>query len=65
MFWPVPDADGRYDDGAYAAIGIFGQYIYVNPAASLVVAMWGAQSKPVDTWVIDDYDFFAALAERL
>ena len=65
MFWPVPDADGRYDDGAYAAIGIFGQYIYVNPAASLVVAMWGAQSKPVDAWVIDDYDFFAALAERL
>ncbi|HEX7718169.1 MAG TPA: serine hydrolase, partial [Woeseiaceae bacterium] len=36
MFWPVPDADGSYDDGAYAAIGIFGQYIYVNPDKSLV-----------------------------
>lgn len=65
MFWPVPDADGSYRDGAYAAIGIFGQYVYVNPAKSLVVAMWGAQSKPVDTWVVDDYDFFAALSERL
>ena len=65
MFWPVPDADGGYEDGAYAAIGIFGQYIYVNPDKSLVIAMWGAQSKPVDTWVVDDYDFFAALAEQL
>lgn len=65
MFWPVANADGTYRDGAYAAIGIFGQYVYVNPARSLVVAMWGAQSKPVDTWVIDDYDFFAALSERL
>ncbi len=65
MFWPVPNADGSYDDGAYAAIGIFGQYIYVNPDKSLVVTMWGAQSKPVDTWVVDDYEFFAALAEQL
>lgn len=65
MFWPVPDADGRYGDGAYAAIGIFGQYVYVNPAKSLVVAMWGAQSKPVDAAVVDDYDFFSALSGRL
>lgn len=65
MFWPVPGVDGSYGDGAYAAIGIFGQYVYVNPARSLVVAMWSAQSKPVDTWVVDDYDFFAALSERL
>ena len=65
MFWPVPDADGAYGDGAYAAIGIFGQYLYVNPAKSLVVAMWGAQSKPAGTWVVDDYDFFAALSQRL
>lgn len=65
MFWPVPDADGAYRQGAYAAIGIFGQYVYVNPAKSLVVAMWGAQSKPVDTWVVDDYAFLAALSEAL
>jgi CubicO group peptidase (beta-lactamase class C family) len=65
MFWPVPNADGTYRDGAYAAIGIFGQYVYVNPVKSLVVAIWGAQSKPVDTWVVDDYDFFAALSERV
>lgn len=62
MFWPVPDKDGSYTDGAFSAIGIFGQYVYVNPAKSLVVAMWSAQPKPVDTWVVDDYDFFAALS---
>jgi len=65
MFWPVPDVEGSYADGAYAAIGIFGQYVYVNPTRSLVVAMWSAQSKPVDAWVVDDFDFFAALSERL
>ena len=58
MWWPL-------DRGAYAAIGIFGQFIYVNPSDNLVVAMWSAQPKPVGTDVIDEYDFFNALADAL
>ena len=58
MWWPL-------DFGAYSAIGIFGQFVYVNPASNLVVAMWSAQPKPVDTDAIDEYEFFNALSRAL
>ncbi|EED33343.1 beta-lactamase [gamma proteobacterium NOR5-3] len=58
MWWPL-------DDGAYSAIGIFGQFVYVHPASRTVVAMWGAQPKPVGTDVIDEYDFFNAIVREL
>lgn len=58
MWWPL-------DMGAYAAIGIFGQFVYVHPDSNLVVAMWGAQPKPVDTDAIDEYAFFNALSKAL
>ncbi len=58
MWWPL-------DRGAYAAIGIFGQFIYVNPAENLVVAMWSAQPKPTDMDAVDEYEFFNALADAL
>ncbi|MCI0517374.1 MAG: beta-lactamase family protein [Woeseiaceae bacterium] len=55
MFWPL---HGR----SYAAIGIFGQFIFVDPDNALVVAMWGAQSKSVGRAVVDEYEFFRALS---
>jgi CubicO group peptidase (beta-lactamase class C family) len=58
MWWPL-------DHGAYAAVGIFGQFVYVHPDSDLVVALWSAQPKPVGTDVIDEYDFFNALIEAL
>ncbi len=58
MWWPL-------DMGAYAAIGIFGQFIYVHPDSNIVVAMWGAQPKPVGKDVVDEYAFFNALVREL
>jgi Asp-tRNA(Asn)/Glu-tRNA(Gln) amidotransferase A subunit family amidase/CubicO group peptidase (beta-lactamase class C family) len=58
MWWPL-------DDGAYSAIGIFGQFVYVHPASRSVVAMWGAQPKPVGMDVIDEYEFLNALVREL
>lgn len=58
MLWPL-------GNGTYAAIGIFGQFVYVNPNKNLVVAMWCAQSKPVGRDVVDEYDFFAALSDAV
>ena len=58
MWWPL-------DMGAYAAIGIFGQFVYVHPDSKLVVAMWSAQPKPVGMDAIDEYDFLNALANLL
>ena len=58
MWWPMPH-------GAYAAIGIFGQYVYVRPDRNVVIAMWGAQPKPVGMDVIDEYDFLTALSDAV
>lgn len=53
------------DEGAYAAIGIFGQFIYVHPEDNLVIAMWGAQPKPEGKDAVDEYLFFNALVAAL
>ena len=58
MWWPL-------DMGAYAAIGIFGQFVYVHPGSNTVIAMWGAQPKPVGGDVIDEYEFFNAVVREL
>ena len=58
MLWPLAG-------GAYAAIGIFGQFVVVFPEQDMVVAMWGAQSKPEGSATVDEYDFFQALAQAL
>jgi len=56
MLWPL---HGR----SYAAIGIFGQFVFVDPDRNLVVAMWSAQSKPVGREGLDEYLFLEALSE--
>lgn len=58
MWWPD-------DDGAYSAIGIFGQFIYVHPASKTVIALWSAQPKPVGSDAIDEFDFFKAVVSAL
>lgn len=61
MWWPVAGADGEYADGAFRAGGIFGQYIYVNPARDIVVTVWSQRSKALGAEAIDDNDFFNAV----
>ena len=58
MLWPLGDS-------TYAAIGIFGQFVYVDPKRNVVVAMWSAQPKPVDRSGLDEYDFLAALGKAV
>jgi CubicO group peptidase (beta-lactamase class C family) len=55
MLWPL-------HDHSYAAIGIFGQFVFVDPDRELVVAMWSAQSKPVGKHGVDEYEFLQALS---
>lgn len=52
-------------DGAYAAIGIHGQNIYINPAKDVVIVTFGAQSKPTGKEPIDPLVFFDAVAAAL
>ena len=55
MLWPL---HGR----SFAAISIFGQFVFVDPDRDLVVAMWSAQSKPMGREGVDEYVFLEALS---
>ncbi|CAN7512601.1 serine hydrolase domain-containing protein [Caulobacter sp. LjRoot300] len=65
MWWPQPSRAGTFEDGAFRAGGIFGQYLYVNPAHRVVIAVWSARSKPLGADAIPDIDFFNAVVEAL
>jgi CubicO group peptidase (beta-lactamase class C family) len=52
-------------DGAYAAIGIQGQNVYINPTRNVVIVTFGAQPKPVGKEPIDPLAFFDAGAAEL
>ena len=64
--WWVPDASANpIHDGAFLASGIFGQSIYINPRAKVVIVVWSARPKPTGTDVVDDEAFFAAVVRAL
>ena len=52
-------------DGAFMAIGIQGQAIYINPARNVVIAVTAAQSKPTGQENISYLDYFDAIAAEL
>src|SRR5258708_607069 len=52
-------------DGAFQAIGIFGQHMYINRRENLVIVVLSARPKPTGSDVINDADFFAAVAKAL
>jgi CubicO group peptidase (beta-lactamase class C family) len=52
-------------DGAFMAIGIHGQYLYVNPAAKIVIVVWGARPHPSQGQVVDDWSFCDAVTATL
>ena len=58
LWWPG-------QGGAYAAEGIYGQWIYVNPTAQIVIVVWSAQAKPTGAAVVDDWAFFEAVVAAL
>lgn len=65
MLWPVTAHVTGVNAGAYQALGIFGQHVYVNPHADVVIVVWGALPKPSDSAPILDEDFFAAAVAAL
>lgn len=58
LWWP-----GR--DSTFMAMGIHGQYLYVNPRARVVIVAWGARSHPTEGQVIDDWAFCDAVVTAL
>ena len=64
MWWTGWTGPSR-EDGAFVAVGIHGQNIYINPARNVVIVTFGAQPKPVDMEPIDPLALFDAVAARL
>jgi CubicO group peptidase (beta-lactamase class C family) len=65
MWWTPDDSANPAHQGAFLARGIFGQSIYINPAARVVIVVWSARPKPTGTDTINDEDFFAAAIRAL
>ena len=65
MVWPTAASEHAIHKGAFEAIGIFGQHIYMNPRENVVIALWSARPKPLGKTTVDDYDFYAAVCEAL
>ena len=59
LWWPFPSP--VRSDSAFAGVGIFGQYLYVNPQARVVIALWSAQTRPTGGEVLNDVAFFDAV----
>lgn len=63
--WWTPTTAPSTRDHAFAAEGIFGQWLYVNPTARVVIVVWSAQAKPTGSAVVDDWHFFDAVVAAL
>jgi hypothetical protein len=63
--WWVGTSPADLRDRAFAAIGLSGQFLYVNPAARVVIVIWGAQPTPGRGGVVDDWAFFDAVVDAL
>lgn len=64
MWWTAWTDPSRQDQ-AYAAKGIHGQAIYVNPAREIVIAQNAAAPKPLGKLAIDPMAFFDAIVAHL
>lgn len=64
LWWPGT-TPAAHRDGAFAAEGIYGQFLYVNPTAQIVIVVWSARARPVGADAIDDWTFFDAVTAQL
>ncbi|MBS0389350.1 MAG: serine hydrolase, partial [Proteobacteria bacterium] len=67
FMWWIPPQGEPIHAGAFEAVGIFGQFMYINPREHLVIVVLSARSKPSETarLELDDDAFFAAVATAL
>jgi CubicO group peptidase (beta-lactamase class C family) len=64
FWWPSSSPASRHDS-AFVAEGLYGQFLYVNPAAKVVIVVWSARATPAEGPVIDDRVFFDAVVNAL
>ena len=65
MWWSFGPGSQPVHQGAFEAIGIFGQFIYINPRHNVVIVVWSARQRPTGSTVVADEDFFSATVTAL
>jgi CubicO group peptidase (beta-lactamase class C family) len=65
MWWILDPGSPSVHQSAFAGIGIFGQWLYINPKENVVIVVWSARPKPTGANTINDSDFFAAVVNAL
>ena len=65
MWWPMEASAGAVHQGAFRAIGIFGQYLYIHPKEQVVIAQWSALPKPRGFVPVQPESFFGAVVAAL
>jgi CubicO group peptidase (beta-lactamase class C family) len=65
MWWSFGPHSDSIHHGAFEAIGIFGQFIYINPKHDVVIVVLSARPKPTGSTFVSDEDFFAAIVPAL
>jgi CubicO group peptidase (beta-lactamase class C family) len=66
MWWLVDDGEhGAVHAGAFQAAGIFGQHLYLHPAAGVVIAQTAAQARPIGAEPFPPEHTFGAIVEGL
>ena len=65
MWWSFGPDSAPIHQGAFEAVGIFGQFIYLNPKHHVAVVIWSARQKPTGATNVDDNDFFAGVVSAL
>ncbi|MGH7459616.1 MAG: serine hydrolase domain-containing protein [Longimicrobiales bacterium] len=63
-FWWTPPSLAAQPPGGYAAKGLYGQGLYINPSLQVVIVVWSARTKAAHE-VVDDWAFFSAVVEAL
>ena len=64
LWWTFPKRDAVHD-GAFQALGIFGQHMYINRKERVVIVVLSARPKPTGSTVVDDAAFFGAVVRAL
>ncbi len=65
MWWSFGPEAAPIHQGAFEAVGIFGQFIYINPRHHITVVVWSAREKPTGSTGVSDSDFFASVVSAL
>ena len=65
MWWSFGQQAAPVSQDAFEAIGIFGQFIYINPRHKVVIVVWSARAKATGSTPVVDQEFFEAVVTAL